>query len=241
MAGIIDRRLLVNYRVDPDAARQLVPEPLRPQLMQGSAVAGICLLRLDSLRPAGMPAAIGLRSENAAHRIAVEWDADDGVRTGVFIPRRDTSSPVNAAVGGRLFPGPHGRAAFRSDETSGRLHAAFTERDGLAAADVRVRVADELHDSGLFADLDAASRFFRSGSLGWSSRRHDDRLDGLELRTSAWSMEATEIDAVSSWFFEGGAVPASAAQLDSVLLMRRVPVTWEPAGVLDAAPAVVRV
>ncbi|MEO8095715.1 MAG: DUF2071 domain-containing protein, partial [Pseudolysinimonas sp.] len=108
MAGVIDRRLLVNYRVDPDVARGLVPAGLRPLLIDGNAVAGICLLRLDQLRPAGLPSAIGLRSENVAHRIAVEWDTPDGMRTGVFIPRRDSGSRVNVAVGGRLFPGPHG-------------------------------------------------------------------------------------------------------------------------------------
>jgi len=43
-----------------------------------------------------MPEAVGFSSENAAHRIAVLWDDEQGVtREGVFIPRRDTNSPVN--------------------------------------------------------------------------------------------------------------------------------------------------
>jgi hypothetical protein len=54
--------------------------PFRPQLVHGWAVAGICLIRLGRLRPSRVPSAVGLRSENAAHRIAVEWDiaADPG-------------------------------------------------------------------------------------------------------------------------------------------------------------------
>ncbi|MEA2492488.1 MAG: hypothetical protein QOJ29_399 [Thermoleophilaceae bacterium] len=39
---------------------------------------------------------LGLRSENASHRIAVEWDTAVGIRTGVYIPRRDTGSGLNA-------------------------------------------------------------------------------------------------------------------------------------------------
>jgi uncharacterized protein YqjF (DUF2071 family) len=237
MTGVIDRRLLVNYRVDPAAIGPLVPAPLRPLLVDGVAVAGICLLRLAELRPAPLPAAVGLRSENVAHRIAVEWDADDGVRTGVFIPRRDSASAVNVAVGGRLFPGPHGHADFDVDESAGRLRVGFAVRDGGASAEVEATVTPELTGSRLFADLAAASRFFQAGSVGWSSRRHDSRLDGLELRTPAWSIEATRPERVRSWFFEGGAVPTAAAELDSVLLMRRVPVTWESVGVLDAQPA----
>jgi hypothetical protein len=34
--GTIDRRLLVNYRVDPSVAARLVPRPFRPLLVNGS-------------------------------------------------------------------------------------------------------------------------------------------------------------------------------------------------------------
>ena len=79
----IERRLLVNYRADPDVVARLLPEPFRPQLADGAAVVGICLIRLGATRPVGFPRWIGLRSENAAHRIAVEWDEPAGTRTGV--------------------------------------------------------------------------------------------------------------------------------------------------------------
>ena len=98
--GEIERRLLINYRVTPEAAAALLPSPFRPQLVNGHAVAGICLIRPGSLRPVGTPRWTGLRSENAAHRIAVEWDGADGVHTGVYIRRRDTDNLANAVLGG---------------------------------------------------------------------------------------------------------------------------------------------
>src|ERR1041384_6121900 len=72
--GEIDRRILVNYRCEPNIAARLLPAPLRPQLVNGWAMMGICLIRLTQIRPRGLPAWTGLSSENAAHRIAVEWD-----------------------------------------------------------------------------------------------------------------------------------------------------------------------
>jgi len=51
MSSVIERRLLVNYRVDPEVAASLLPAPLRPQLVNGWAVAGVCLIRLRRLRP----------------------------------------------------------------------------------------------------------------------------------------------------------------------------------------------
>jgi hypothetical protein len=47
--GIIERRPLVNYRVAPDALAGILPGPFRPRLVNGHAIAGICLIRLAHL------------------------------------------------------------------------------------------------------------------------------------------------------------------------------------------------
>jgi hypothetical protein len=74
LAATIERRILVNYRVDPDVLALLLPPPFRPVVVGGYGIAGICLIRLSGVRPAGVPRALGVTSENAAHRVAVEWD-----------------------------------------------------------------------------------------------------------------------------------------------------------------------
>ena len=53
--AVIDRRLLLNFRVDPETAARLVPAPFRPSLSTGFAIAGVCLIRLTELRPHGFP------------------------------------------------------------------------------------------------------------------------------------------------------------------------------------------
>ena len=119
MVGTIERRLLVNYRVDPEVLAAHLPAPFRPQVVHGVGIAGICLIRLGHLRPQGLPAAMGTTTENAAHRIAVECDGDAGREHGVYIPRRDSSSRLTALVGGRLFPGEHHRGRFSVHEGFG--------------------------------------------------------------------------------------------------------------------------
>jgi len=74
--GVINRRILVNYRVDPDLLVQILPPPFRPKLINGVGMAGICLIRLQQIRPQFLPTAFGVSSENAAHGIAVEWEED---------------------------------------------------------------------------------------------------------------------------------------------------------------------
>jgi hypothetical protein len=228
--GVVERRLLVNYRVDPDVVGAMLPERFRAQVVDGWAVAGICLIRLGGLRPKGWPRHVGLRSENAAHRIAVEWDdpqAEGGAATGVYIPRRDTASRPNAWIGGRFFPGEHHRARFVVDETADAVRVAFTSVDRTVSVDVVAEPAPDLGDSQLFHDVAEASAFFAQGAVGYSATARGDRLDGLELRTNAWQVDPVRVTEVRSTFFDSADhFPPGTATLDCALLMRDIPVTW---------------
>lgn len=232
LEGLVERRLLVNYRVDPEVAEQLLPAPFRPQLVNGWAVAGICLIRLGQLRPRGLPGVVGMRSENAAHRLAVTWPGADGPSVGVYIPRRDTGAAMNAVIGGRFFPGRAHRARFRVSESIREVHVGFDSVDGSTSVDVAVAIGGEL-GSEVFPGLDEASRFFQRGSVGYSATSRCDQFDGLELRTDAWRVDAAEIVTVRSSFFgDPELFPRGSATLDCALLMRDVPVTWHPLGTL---------
>jgi hypothetical protein len=228
--GLIDRRVLVNYRCDPRHLARLLPPPFRPKLVKDVGMAGICLIRLRQIRPHGVPRFLGLGSENAAHRIAVEWDEADGaVREGVYIPRRDTSSRFNHLVGGRLFPGVHHHARFEVDDErdDGRLNIAYTSDDGDTKVHVEARIADALPAGSVFANVDEASEFFRGGSVGYSFRGHDAPPDGLELRTEQWLVTPLDVTCVASSFFDDSArFPTGAATFDNALLMRGIEHEW---------------
>lgn len=226
--AVIERRLLLNYRVEPDVVARLLPAPFRPRVRHGHAVVGVCLIRLGRTRPAGLPAwsAVGVGSENAAHRFAVEWDAPGGRRTGVYIARRDTGSRVNVVAGGRLFPGVH-RADFDVAEQDDRLRIAYQATDGRTAVDVEVRVAPDLRDSVLFDDAEAASDFFRGAAVGFSADREPRRFRALQLVPSRWTAAPCVVDRAACSFYDDRAVfPAGVIHLDSALVMRQVPARW---------------
>jgi len=225
--GNIERRLLVNYRCDGEVVAKLLPPPFRPKLVDGFAVAGICMIRLTAVRPAFVPAAIGTTSENAAHRIAVEWDEAGKTREGVFIPRRDTDSRLNQLAGGKVFPGVHHAAIFRVWETGARFKVEMCSEDGLADIRVLGQIAQDLPASSVFRTLEAASEFFLGGSLGWSARPESGQYDGLELDCETWRMEPLAAENVQSSFFHNRKFfPPGAATFDSALLMRNIPHRW---------------
>jgi hypothetical protein len=229
--GVIDRRILVNFRVRPDVLREFLPAPFRPKLVQDCGMAGICLIRLKEIRPRGFPSACGLDSENAAHRIAVEWDEGGRRREGVFIPRRDTNSFLNRLAGGRLFPGVHHAAKFRVWETGGRFKLQMRSADGTSFVRVVARVTDALPAGSVFQTLAEASEFFQAGSLGWSARPDSGECDGLELRCDSWRMAPLTVERVESSFFSNADwFPPGAATFDSAFLMREIQHEWHARG-----------
>ena len=225
--GIIDRRILVNYRVQPDVLTRMLPAPFRPKLINGSGMAGVCLIRLKQVRPGFLPAFAGFSSENAAHRIAVEWDIDQETKEGVFVPRRDTSSRINTLVGGRIFPGIHSHAEFNVDEDKDHFRVELTSDDGRTHLLVEGYVAEELPKGSVFESLNEASGFFERGSLGYSVTATPGRFDGLELRTFNWQVRQLAVESVTSSFFENQELfPPGSVEFDCALLMQGIKHEW---------------
>jgi len=225
--GVIERRILVNYRVDPAVLSPLLPAPFRPKLIHGFGMVGICLIRLKRIRPTFLHPWLGISSENAAHHMAVEWDEDGTTRQGVYIPRRDTNSWLNALAGGRIFPGVHHHARFLVSETDDRLNAALRSDDGAICVSLRAHRSGRLPASSVFASLDEASAFFQAGSLGYSAISDPSRFDGLELRCLNWRVEPLEMNELQSSFFDDRSLfPLGSIEFDSALLMRGIEHEW---------------
>ncbi len=225
--GVIDRRILVNYRVDADALAGILPAPFRPKLVNGVGMAGVCLIRLKHVRPRWLPAGLGISSENAAHRVAVEWDEAGECREGVFIPRRDTSSRLNALVGGRLFPGEHHHATFLVNERDGHYRIALDSDDRRTHLRVEGHTAAELPAGSVFGSVAEASAFFERGSVGYSATARGDAFDGLELRCTGWHVEPLAVERVESSFFDDPTrFRTGSVHPDCALLMRAIEHEW---------------
>lgn len=227
ICGTIDRRILANYRIDAEVMARLLPPPFRPKLAAGHAIGGICLIRLRGIRPRFLPMPWGISSENAAHRIAVEWDIAGRCHEGVYIPRRDTNSRLNTWAGGTLFPGLHHHASFTVQESGNRYSVALRSDDGKTSVLVSGSVAPQLPSSSVFRSLADASRFFEMGSIGYSVTRDNGRFDGLELRCKNWHVEPLEIEQIESSFFENNSLfPRGTVEFDCALVMRGIHHEW---------------
>ncbi|MES2524406.1 MAG: DUF2071 domain-containing protein [Gemmatimonadota bacterium] len=225
--GIIDRRILLNYRVDPEVLARVLPRPFRPKLYRGHGIGGVCMIRFVGLRPRHVPSWLGIGSENAAHRIAVEWEQDGVTREGVFIPRRDTNSGFNHLLGGRVFPGIFSRAAFEGRESPTAVALRIVRADGGTEVAFSGRVASAMPEGSVFPTLDEAAGFFSLGATGYSATHHPSHFHGMELHSNDWTVAPLEIDEAHSCFFDDRArFPEGSVERDGALLMRGIEHEW---------------
>lgn len=241
LEGTIGRRVLLNYRVDTEVARKLVPAPLEVAAHNGYAVAGICLIALEKLRPRGVPSALGFSSQNMAHRIAVRYPTENGLRDGVFIWRRETDNSFVHRFGGRLFPGVHGSANFEIVDDAEGLSMNIRTPRGEVDVSFGARPG-AFRRSVLFDNFGEVCGFFRKGDCGFSCGREDETLEGMQLKTLRWEMVPLAITSMRSAFFEDTArFPEGSVVFDCGVVMRDIPHEWhEIAGELRIAEIGVR-
>lgn len=242
VTGIIRRRILLNYRLDPEVAARILPSNFRPKLVQGYAVAGICLIRLEQIRPKGLPGFAGISSENSAHRIAVEWEDDAGVaREGVFVPRRDTDSRLNSILGGRVFPGVQHYSEFRVTDLDGRIAMRIESSSGdVPLIDIEVEESEQFPETSVFGSLERSSRFFEAGCVGYSSRPDSCIMDGMLLKVPAWQVAPLFVHRIRSAYYDDASIfPPGSIEFDHALLMRDIAHEWHSEPEMVAHPETV--
>ena len=93
----------IQYAVDPDALRPLLPPPLEPEIHKGTAWVSILKSSLSDMRPQGAPALFGVCFYQVSYRAAVTYRAADQTpRRGGFFIRTETNHPVMRSIGNSL-------------------------------------------------------------------------------------------------------------------------------------------
>jgi len=229
MKGVIDRRVLVNYRLDPECVSKILPPPFLPRLFGGYALGGICLIRFTDMRPAWLPKLFGTSSENGTHRFCVEWTVDGNRHTGIYVKQRFTNSRLHAFGGGKVFPGNLTFSKFTVDETETRYHVSFTTNDD--SVDVLVDEGNARFPAdSVFSTVEEASGFFERDNVGYSPSRDGNKgaHQGVKLNTTNWKVSPLNVIKASSSLFSNESVfPSGSAQIDHSLLMKDIDHDWE--------------
>jgi hypothetical protein len=226
LATTIERRIFTTYAVDPEQIIPYLPEGIKPQLVNGKAIAGVCLLRMGNIRPSFISPNIGITAENAGHRIAVTYLNDEGQETvGVYAPFRHTNSRLAVAASGTIFPGIQKAAHFDVHEAGNNFKVNMTSKD--VSVEVDVDLASEADwSSQLFPTFAEASAFYEEAKVAWSPTSEDAnrRIEPLKLEHAYWEIKPAHINHIHTSFFDS--FPKGTVRLDHALIMQNVPAWW---------------
>ena len=220
--GIIDHRILLNYRIDPEVMQKNLPDEFKPKIINGYAVGGICQVSLSEMRPKGFPSILGTKSHNAAHRIAAITSKGEGV----FVTRRDTNSIVNTISSGRLFPGVYKKADFQV-ESNDQAYSVRIEQEGNCLMSIEAKVSEDIEPTSIFNSVNEISDFFLTGNIGWSQKENGKRFDSIELSTVKWSMKPLQVSGqFSAYFMDESKFPKGSVEFDSAMVMQGLEHSW---------------
>lgn len=230
--AFLERRLLLNYRVDPEVVQAILPEPFGPRLVDGYAIAGVCLIHMTAVRPKHLPAAVGIDVQGSAHRIAVQW-FDSGVkREGVYIVRRDSGSRIVGLIGRRALA--EHPARFDARETQDHFAIDVCSDDGFGSVLVRAHVEPAL-TSSVFTSAAHAQAFFEHGGPGYTEVG-GGRFTGVALSAASWEMAPVQLlEARSAWLENDTIFPAGSAVPDSAMVMRKTESWWRSVPPVNAS------
>lgn len=207
-------RFVINVRVPPEAMAELLPPRLRPQVVNGWAIATFCVLDLRNITIAPLPTVAGWASHSCAER----WGVLDEDGPAVSVVERLTSSRLGSAVTHLGFSAPHDvvRLDVAKDATTARLTAV----DGRGALlDARLRRGGPFA-SAVFDGVGDFARFLADGVRSYGPSRYPGRLTVLDLHKTDAHYESLTIDAVDGAFVErwravGGAVDSALRTVDA--------------------------
>lgn len=223
VTGVIDHRILLNFRIDPEVMKRNLPREFTPKVVNGYAIGGICQVSLSKMRAKGMPSIMGIGSHNAAHRIAV--DSSQGA--GVYVTRRDTNSWLNTLSGGRLFPGAYFKADFDVAVSQDCYAVKVKNKEGESLMSISAEVVPELPEGSVFGSTEEVSDFFKTGNVGWSSKGGGSRFDTIELKTLEWKMAPLKVEeSYSAYFSDTSKFPVGSVEFDSATIMRDLTHSW---------------
>lgn len=215
--GVVQQRIIANYRLPVDLVRPLVPEDadLWTGGPGGDAWVSACFVQMRHVRPAGVPPWAGASLRYLVHRTMARVPFPDGRRRKAVYVLAAYASPMLPRVAARILGGaPFAPATI----TWGRTADGFrvrAERQGEVLYDATTRRA---FASAVFADVAQADEAILGMAWGSYKRREWKLFPETHEPWDAYGLRQTT---ARNAFLQG--LGAGGVEADHVLAMERSP------------------
>jgi hypothetical protein len=177
-------RFIFNFRLRPEKLDERLPADwLKPQVINGWAVASFCVLRLDHMTLLPIPPIIPFETVSCAYRCGAIDASGVTATPTVYITDRNTDRPLVAHLGPLLLadtiPPVHATIA----KSPGTVEISVSQMNGqrLFAADVDTDDPPADLESQVFASVDGFVDFIKAGSSSWTPSVKAGKLARVDL------------------------------------------------------------
>lgn len=219
--GVVQSRILVNYRVGLDALDTVLAEPFRAREVgeTGKGLGTVCITTVEDARPEFVPVSVGVSIEMATHRVYAK--VEGGGEHCVYVPWRGVSSGFQAFLLGSLLPTEYERADFRKEKTDTARRIRVDCGVDLVGVAFYETDREDVNDDSVFYSVESASTFLCEAGVEYSMT--GDVYTGIETCPEHADLEPVGVaDVRSNYFGKLG------CEFDSAFRMAEVEHAWKP-------------
>jgi uncharacterized protein YqjF (DUF2071 family) len=228
MRTMFRRCLLVNFAVDPDVMRRLLPPDIEPDLYEGDAYLSVVVAQMDKMRPAFVPRLLGVTYNQIVYRVVVRC----GDERGVHFLRSDADNRPMAVLGNAFSSFRFHRSAIELAERGGRLeldvHTTSPVPAGIHATYAVADAGRSLPSTSAFPDLATATSWLVELFTAFAHSPGRSDIDVVRITRGAWEVQVVDdLRGRYDFLTSGrGPFPSGTARLDSVFFVGDVPYVW---------------
>ncbi|HEX9366947.1 MAG TPA: DoxX-like family protein [Vicinamibacterales bacterium] len=233
--------LTLTYALPADVLRPLLSPGLELDTAGGYGFVAVALVQAESLRPAGLPRALGQDFFLAGYRVFTTFRAPNGRRLrGLRILRSDANRARMVAGGNLLTHYNYHRCASRVETTGRRIRIAVSTPDHGGDLRLTADLSNPVLPAGSpFASMREARRFAGPLPFTFDFEPETDAIIAIQATRANWRPEAVSVEVARLSFFDQPAFEGCTPILAAAFHVAGVDYRWErgvryplPAGLL---------
>jgi uncharacterized protein YqjF (DUF2071 family) len=219
--------ILANFAMRPEVLARRLPPHLKPAVHRGWAFLSVVIAVMERMRPAFLPAALGVTYSQVVYRAVVTC----GRERGVHFLRSDADNGLMVAAGNALtfFRFHCADITWSLDDTALRVH--LKPRSNAAAL---IRGDYDLRGGGTampassrFSTLEDAQAFLTELYVAFGRERNDGWVEAVRIERSAWrSLVVPDRVATYQAMSSGLLFHAEEVELDSCFYVEEMRYRW---------------
>lgn len=221
--------LTLTYALPPEVFGPLLPPGLELDTFNGYGFVAVALVQTESLRPAGLPKAVGQDFFLAGYRVFARFRTPDG-RTlrGLRILRSDADRALMVAGGNLLTHYNYHRCHVRIDASIWHMHVAVVTPDHAGDLDVTAHAAQPTLPPGSpFHSWREARRFAGPLLYTFDYEPETHAIVAIKALRTNWKPAPVRVDVQRIAFFDQPAFQGCTPILAAAFHVNDIDYQWE--------------